>query len=265
MTTNRSNLRQFWDKMTAPAPGGDAGAGLPAGAPAAAALSSAAVAGAAVGGVASEFVVIGLGSFGASLARTLIQYGFTVLAIDRDMARVQELSTLLPYVVQLDSTNGEALRQAGVDGFDVAVVCIGDDFESNLMTTVQLTRLGVKRVLAKARTSTQEEILLQLGAAEVILPEHEAGVRLGRRLASRHFVDFLELSDEVGIVELLAPRSLVGLTVAQADLRGRYGLSVLAVKRAETVHVSPAADFVLDQGDLLVVLGRIDAAEQVTD
>lgn len=241
MANNRTNLRQFWDKMTTPAPG---------------VLGTQAV---------REFAVIGLGLFGESLARTLFHYGYTVLAIDRDMARVQELSSLLPYVVQLDATNGEALHQAGVDGFDVAVVCIGDNFEASLMTTVQLKRLGVKRVLAKARNATQREILLQVGAAEVILPEHEAGQRLGRRLASSHFVDFLEMSDEVGIVELTAPRSLVGLTVAQADLRGRFGLSVLAVKRGAEVHASPAAEFVLEAGDLLVVLGRLDAAEQVTD
>jgi trk system potassium uptake protein TrkA len=253
-------LRQFWDKMTAPTPGEGEGGGVNG-------ESTASSTGRAVLEPRSsqEFVVVGLGRFGTSLARTLVKYGYTVLAIDRSQERVQQLSGTLPYVVQLDATNVEALRQAGVDGFDTAVVCIGDDFESNLLATVQLRKLGVKRVLAKARTNTQKDILVQVGADEVVLPEHEAGVRLGRRLASGHFVDYLEVADDVGIVELIAPRSLIGLTLAQADIRGRFGLSVIAVQREDGITVSPPADFAIAQGDILVVLGRIDAAEQLTD
>lgn len=250
-------MRQFWDKMTTADPGGTSSEGGDA--PAAKTGRAADVQSS------QEFVVVGLGRFGTSLARTLVKYGYTVLAIDRDPGRVQLLSSTLPYVVQLDSTNVDALRQAGVDGFDTAVVCIGEDFESNLLTTVLMRRLGVKRVLAKARTMTQKEILLQVGADEVVLPEHEAGVRLGRRLASGHFVDYLEVADEVGIVELVAPRSLWGMTLAQADIRGRFGLSVIAVQRDEGITVSPSADFTIEQNDVLVVLGKIEAAEHLTN
>jgi len=260
MTTNRSPMRQFWDKMTAPAPA-ETDAPPPNGqspTPRSSMTRSERQS-------SQEFVVVGLGRFGTSLARTLVKYGYTVLAIDRDEERVQALSSTLPFVVQMDSTNIEALRQAGVDGFDTAVVCIGDDFESSLLTTVLMRRLGVKRVIAKARTNTQKEILSQVGADEVVLPEHEAGVRLGRRLASGHFVDYLEVAGDVGIVELIAPRSLIGLTLAQADIRGRFGLSVIAVQRDEGITVSPPTDFEVRKGDVLVVLGRIEAAEQLTD
>jgi trk system potassium uptake protein TrkA len=210
-----------------------------------------------------EFVVIGLGRFGTSVATTLFGYGFNVLAIDNDMEAVQRLSTKLPHVLQLDATNIDALRQAGVDAFDTGVVCIGTDFESNLLTTVLLQRLGVERVIAKARTITQKEILERVGADEVVLPEHEAGVRLARRLAAGHFIDYLEVSGDVGVVELVAPPSLWDKTLSECNLRQRYGLTVMAVRRGAELVVSPTASFTIEEDDILVVLGKIDDAERL--
>ena len=210
-----------------------------------------------------EFVVIGLGRFGSLVATTLFDYGFNVLAIDADMAAVQRLSTKLPHVLQLDATDIDALRQAGVDAFDTGVVCIGTDFESNLLATVLLQRLGVEQVIAKARTMLQKEILERVGADEVVLPEHEAGVRLGRRLAAGHFIDYLEISGDVGVVELVAPPSLWGKTLADCNLRQRYGLTVIAVRRSSELVVSPTASFRIEEDDILVVLGKIDDAERL--
>ena len=212
-----------------------------------------------------EFVVIGLGRFGTGVATTLVHYGHSVLAIDADINRVQHLSTTLPHVLQLDSTNIDALHQAGVDAFETGLVCIGTDFESNLLTTVNLQRLGVKRVIAKARTRTQKEILLRVGADEVILPEHEAGMRLARKLASGHFVDYLEVSNDVGVVELIAPSSIWDHTLAECDLRQRYGLTVIAVRRGDELIVSPHPNFRIREHDILVVLGRIADAERLSE
>lgn len=211
-----------------------------------------------------EFVVIGLGRFGTSVAQTLLEYGYSVLAIDHDLARVQALSTQIPHVIQLDATNVDALRQAGVDAFDTGLVCIGTDFESNLLATVLLRRLGVKRVITKARTRTQREILLRVGADEVILPEHEAGVRLGRKLASGHFIDYIEVSKDVGVVEMLIPASFWGKTFAEAELRQRYGLNAVAVRRGDELIVAPTASFRMERDDILVVIGRIQDAERLS-
>ena len=211
-----------------------------------------------------EYVVIGLGRFGTSVAQTLVNYGHNVLAIDSDMARVQDLSTSLPHVIQLDATSFAALRQAGVDTFDTGLVCIGTDFESNILATVLLRRLGVKRVIAKARTRTQREILLQIGADEVILPEHEAGVRLARKLAAGHFIDYLEVSDDVGVIELVAPASFWGQTFSECELRQRYGLNAVAIRRGDELIVSPSAGFRIEANDILVVLGRIEDAERLS-
>jgi trk system potassium uptake protein TrkA len=210
-----------------------------------------------------EFVVIGLGRFGTAVATNLVEHGRSVLAIDVDKERVQRLSTVLPHVVELDATNIDALRQVGIENFDTGLVCIGTDFESNLLATVLLQQLGVKRVITKARTRTQQDILLKVGADEVILPEHEAGRRLGRKLAAGHLVDYLEVSEEVGVVEMLAPPSLWNHTLSESSLRQRYGLTVVAIRRGDDLLISPSPNFRIQNGDMLVVLGRIEDAERL--
>jgi trk system potassium uptake protein TrkA len=211
-----------------------------------------------------EYVVIGLGRFGASVAVTLASYDYNVLAIDEDKDRVQALSTSLPNILQLDATNIDALREAGVDAFDAGIVCIGTDFESNILATVLLRKLGVRRVVAKARTRTQRDILLQVGADEVVLPEHEAGIRLARRLAAGNVIDYLEVSNEVGVVEVVAPPSFWGHTLAETDLRQRYGLNAMAVRRGDELIVIPSGDFGIEENDVLVVLGKLEDAERLT-
>jgi trk system potassium uptake protein TrkA len=210
-----------------------------------------------------EFVVIGLGRFGTSLAMTLNAYKHDVLAIDSDMGRVQEVSRVLPHVIQLDATSIEALREIGAEAFDTGVACIGTDFEANLLATVSLRKLGVRRVIAKARTVTQQEILLRVGADEVILPEHEAGVRLGRRLAAINFVDFLELGEDKGVVEIVSPDYLVGKSLKESQIRQRYGLAVIAIRRDEEAIISPGAEEVIQKDDILVVLGKITNCEKL--
>ena len=211
----------------------------------------------------SEFVVIGLGRFGTAVATTLVEQGRTVLAIDTDRDRVQALSGVLPHVVQLDATNIDALRQVGVETFDTGLVCIGTDFESNLLATVLLRQLGVERVITKALNVTQREILLKVGADEVILPEHEAGRRLGRKMATDHLVDYLEFSHDVGVVELLAPPSTWEHTLSELNLRQRYELTVIAVRRGDDLIVSPSASFRIKEPDIIVVLGRMEDAERL--
>ncbi len=211
------------------------------------------------------FLVIGLGRFGSGVARTLIEGGHDVLAVDRDYARVEQRAPEIPHVVQLDSTKIEALREIGAEQFDIAVVCIGSDFETNLLTTVSLKKLGVPHVIAKARTNLQKEILLQVGADEVVLPEHEAGVRLGRRLCGLGFINYLEVSPDFSVVEMLAPKRYFGKTLAEAKLRQQYGLTVIAVRRDEEMIINPAADFRLEAGDELIVIGAMEDAERLAE
>lgn len=212
-----------------------------------------------------EFLVIGLGRFGTSLAKALVQQGHDVVAVDVDPRRVQALSSELTHVIQIDATNEDALREIGADNFDTAVVCIGYDFEANLLATVLLRRLGVQRIIAKARTRTQKEILKQVGANEVVLPEHEAGLRLAQRLSAVDFVDYLQLSPEMSVVEMLVPNHLHGHSLIEADLRRQYGLTVLAIKRGNQFQFNPEPETRLEGGDELLVVGDIAEARRLSD
>ncbi len=215
-------------------------------------------------GMANEFIVIGLGRFGTSLATTLSASNHDVLAIDLDIKRVQQVSLTLPHVVQLDATNVDALHEVGADTFDTGVVCIGTDLESSLLATFNLRRLGVRRVIAKASTITQRKILLKVGADEVILPEYEAGMRLGRRLSSINFVDYMELGQDQGIVELIAPEHLTGRSLRETQIRQKYGVTVMAIRRGTDVIVAPRAGEVIQPQDILVVLGRVADIEKLS-
>jgi trk system potassium uptake protein TrkA len=212
-----------------------------------------------------EFIIIGLGRFGTSLAMTLNAYNHEVMALDLDMKRVQHVSQVLPHVFQLDATNIDALREIGAEAFDTGVVCIGTDFEANLLATVNLRKLGVRRVITKARTITQQDILSKVGASEVVLPEHEAGVRLARRLSAIDFVDFMELSEDKGVVEIVTPRRLVGKSLRESQIRQQYGLAVVAIRREGDVIISPRAEEVIKENDILVVLGRIANCEKLRE
>lgn len=209
----------------------------------------------------NEFIVVGLGRFGSSLATLLHERGHSVLAIDSDPALVQRLSHTLPHVVQMDATNREAYIELGAGNFDTGVICIGTDFESNLLATVILRQVGVRRVICKARTRTQREILLKVGADDVILPEHEAGVRLGRKLSSTGFLDYMQVNKNISVVEIKAPKNLLGHTLIESQLRPKYGVVVVAIRRNDTVITLPTADELIRQGDILVVIGEPNACD----
>ena len=211
----------------------------------------------------NEFIIIGLGRFGTSVAMTLNAYDHDVLAIDSDPKRVQQLSHVLPHVIQLDTTDIDALQEVGAEAFDTGVVCIGSDLEANLLATVNLRKLGVRRVISKVRTVTQQDILLKIGADEVILPEHEAGVRLGRKLAAVDFVDFMDLTKDTGVVEIVTPKRYIDKTLKDSQIRQRYGLSVVAIRRGDDIIISPRADEIMRENDILVVLGRTADCERL--
>ena len=214
-------------------------------------------------GRSNEFVIIGLGRFGASLATTLHAHGHDVMAIDSDMKLVQRMSNYLPHTVHMDATNREGFMELGIGNFDTGIVCIGSDFESNLLATVLLRQLGVRRVICKARTRTQREILIKIGADEVILPEHEAGVRLGRKLSSRGFLDYMAVNKEIGVVEIVAPTNMIGKSLLKSNLREKYGLVVVAIRRSEGVIVLPTAQEVIQEDDILVIIGQPGACDAI--
>ena len=202
-----------------------------------------------------EFVVIGLGRFGASLATALAQKGYTVIGIDRNPTLVQRLADELTQTLNLDATDDIALQEAGIQNFDTVVVAIGSDFESNILATVALKSLGVRWVVCKALTFRQKTILQQIGADQVVLPEIEAGQRLAQDLVQPTVISQLRLNEDVGVAERLIPPPLFGLTLQQADLRKRFGVTIVAIHRGEEHIFSPPATIQMKEGDVIVLIG----------
>lgn len=211
-----------------------------------------------------EFAVIGLGRFGSSLALTLAGRGYTVVGIDRDRALVQEFADELTQTVALDATDEDALRTIDIASFDTVVVAIGADFESNLMATVALKSLGVCHIVCKALSERQQAILLKVGADRVVLPEYEAGQRLAYSLTMPLLLDQLVLDANHAITELRTPGSFVGRSLRQVDLRGRFAITLLAIKRQEEFLISPSADVIMQEEDLLVVIGSNANLDRLT-
>ncbi|MDT8305352.1 MAG: TrkA family potassium uptake protein [Anaerolineae bacterium] len=213
----------------------------------------------------AEFAVIGLGRFGSSLALALVEAGHSVLGIDEDAVLVQRISNELTHSAILDATDEDALREVEITAFDTVIVAIGADFESNLLATVALKSLGVPHVISKAVTRRQREILLRVGANQVVQPEYDAGRRLAEELDAPAVLERLHLGPAHSIVELHTPAPMIGQSLLALDLRRRGGVTVLLIKRDDELIVSPAADTVLHEGDLLVVLGSNEALQTLSE
>lgn len=178
-----------------------------------------------------KFAVIGLGRFGSTLARRLGEAGADVIAIDRDEERVSAVRDYVSVALCLDGTDERRLREQGVNEVDVAVVGMGESFESTQLTTVVLKRLGVKRVVVKSVDPLQEKIILRLGADQVVSPENDSAVRLAQVLVAPRIVDYIQLSKGHSLVQLNAPRKFHGKTIAELDVRKVYGVNIVAIKK----------------------------------
>ena len=206
----------------------------------------------------ATYAIIGVGRFGSALATTLSLAGFQTIICDKDANRIRNLRNLTPYAYVVDQLTKESLDEIGVRNCEVAIVCIGNAIEVSILTTLHLVNLGVPRIIAKATSREQGQILEKLGA-EVVYPEHDMGVRLAKRLMSAHLVDYFSLNDDTEIYEMLVPEGLVGKTVVEADLRARYGLNIIAIEHKNTTitNVDPNYNFAF--GDGIVVIGKVDA------
>lgn len=209
---------------------------------------------------AREFIVIGLGRFGGGLAETLVDMGHEVLGVDADPKLVQMFSGILTHVVEADSTDEQAMRQLGAGEFQTAVVAIGTDIEASILTTSVLVDLGVPRIVAKAVTQAHGRILERVGAQRVIFPERDMGIRVGHSLAGS-ILDYFQLDPGFALVETSAPKDLVGKTLGEAEVRKRYGITVVCIKPEGGSFTYATPDTVVREGDILVVAGETRRAE----
>ena len=210
-----------------------------------------------------SYLVIGLGRFGAEVARQLCALGCEVLAVDTRSELVQQISEDVTHAVVADARDKEVLRALGAKEFDCAVVAIGGDLANSVLATMNVRELGIPRVVCKAHNDTHRQVLLKLGADQVVIPEQENASRLARSLSSHNVLDYIELSEDYGIIEVPAPRSWQGKTLRELNVRAKLGVNIIAIKSPEGINVSPPADYTIGQTDIMVVLGDSLALKEV--
>jgi trk system potassium uptake protein len=224
-----------------------------------------------------KVAIIGLGRFGRALARSLATEKWPVLAIDKQMHYVEQVSAIVDKSICLDSTDEEALSGAGVGDMSAVVVSVGThSVESSIMTTALLKQLGVPRIIARSTSTLHGRILRLVGAHEVINPEEEAAARLARRIINPGIIDLRALSQDVVISEVTIPSSFVGKTILELDIRRRYGVSVLAIRRpwravdrpgrrAESELIVPTIKDRFGADDIVLVLGSPEDIARLTN
>lgn len=202
-----------------------------------------------------EFAVIGLGRFGGSTCQTLVELGVDVLAIDIKEERVNEYAMIATHAVIGNSTDENVLKNLGIKNFDHVLVAIGDNIQASILTTLILKELGVNHVTVKATNEYHEKVLRKIGADYIVHPERDMGKRLAHNLVSNNVLDYLELSEEHSIVEIACTGKLVGNTIIDLDIRAKYGVNIVAIKRDNNLIVSPQASEIIDAGDILIIIG----------
>lgn len=205
-----------------------------------------------------QFVVIGIGRFGEAVAETLSNLGHEVLVIDTDEDAIQKISDKVTHAVTADATDESVLKSLGVRNFDVAVVAIGSDIQSSIMTTLMLKELGIRYVVAKAQSELHARVLMKIGADKIVLPEKDMGERVAHNLISSNILDYIELSEEHSIIEYAVPESWIGKDLRDINMRLRYGVTVVAIRNInyEKVNISPKADNEIKEGDIMIVIGN---------
>ena len=210
-----------------------------------------------------SYIVIGLGLFGSSLAKNLCKLGAEVLAMDIRSELVQQLANDVTHAVVGDGQDKEVLKALGVRNFDCAIIAIGEDLAASVLTTMTLKELGVPFIFCKARNETHRRVLEKLGVDRVLIPEQEHAQRLARTLTSHNVLDYIELSEDYGILELPAPKHWVGRTIRDLNVRAKLGVNIIAVQSGGKTNVAPGAAYEVRQGDVMVIIGDSFALEEV--
>lgn len=209
-----------------------------------------------------SFLLIGLGRFGTHIAWQLNQLGHQVLAVDSKEERVNDI---LPFVTNAqigDSTNTDFLQSLGVKNFDVCIVAIGNDFQSSLETTSNLKELGAKKVVSRAARDVQAKFLLRNGADEVLYPEKQIAKWAAKKYGSDHILDYIELDETNAIYEVSVPKNWVGKSIGQIDIRKKYNVNIMAIKKGGKLRVALLPDTILTEDMILLVLGEYNTLQK---
>ncbi len=212
----------------------------------------------------NTYGIIGLGRFGYALATELAASGAELIVLDRDEEKVRELREYTENAFVVKNLDKKTLFETGIQNCDVAVVCIGEHLDTSILTTLNLVSLGVRSVISKATSAEHGEILEKLGA-EVVYPERDIALRLAHRLEASCVLDYIQLSEKLNISKIIAPESIVGQTVKSADLRGKYGINIIAIENGKALNESVGPNYVFSEGDILFVCGSKESLNNLSE
>ena len=204
-----------------------------------------------------SYGVIGLGRFGTALAMTLAKADKEVIVIDRDESKIKEIRQYTEYAFVSDNLSIETLREIGIQNCDVVIVCIGEKVDVSILTTMSVLELGVPRVIAKAISQEQGAVLRRIGA-EVVYPEMDMALRLGKKLLSQSFFDYISLDDSVEIRQLPVSSRMVGRSIEELGIRRKYSLNIIAIENNSCTNLEVMPDYQFREGDVMVAIGKID-------
>jgi trk system potassium uptake protein len=206
----------------------------------------------------NRIIVIGLGIFGLNIVKDLFESGFEVIAVDKNKEAIQSIRDHSTKAIVADGMDKEIMNAIGIHEDDTVIISFGEDLAASTLITLYLKQLGVKNIIVKAPNDEHKLILEKVGATDVIIPEKEIASKVAKSLISPNVLDYLPLSDDYMIFEMAPPNSFLGKTIAELQLRGKYHIEVIAIRDiiSDRIHMVPQADFVIKDGEVLVVVGK---------
>ena len=209
--------------------------------------------------VKNTYAVFGLGRYGIAVARELVENGKEVIAVDGNQKIVNDAAAFLPICKCADVTDIEVISRLGIENIDTVIICMAGNLEASVMAVTLCKEAGVKTVIAKCANEMQQKILLRVGADKVVFPENESGIRLAKNLLSSGFIDMISISKDVSIVEIEVKNEWLGKNLIELNLRKKYGLNIVAIKKDGKVNVNINPELVLDANTALIVIADVDS------
>ncbi len=210
-----------------------------------------------------QFVILGAGRFGSSVALKLMELGQEVLVADLKEEAIQNIFDKVTHAVQADVSDEKALQELGIRNFDAAVVSIGENIQASILATLLAKELGIKKIIAKAQNDMHAKVLYKIGADRVVFPEREMGVRVAKNMVSSNVMDFIELAPDYSIIEISPISDWIGKSILDINIRGKYGLNVMAIKKGTDINISVMPTDIIETGDMLIVVGHNDNLKKV--
>ena len=210
-----------------------------------------------------QYLVIGCGRFGSSVAKKMCQLGNEVMVIDKDEDSINNIAELVTHTAIVDVTEERDLKSIGLGNFDVVIVAISSDVRASIMATVMAKEMGVPKVVCKAKDELQAKVLYKIGADKVVFPERDMGIRLAYNLASENILGQINLDPEYSIMEIVTPQNWVGKTIIELNLRAKYDITVLAVKTQSGLKVMPSPNYKMQEKNILIIIGNTDKISDI--